>query len=178
MILMNNLLNHSCLDVVQAQTAIRVADEAWIATALLHREHPDRQDFSIQEIVDRARQERPDRDVRAGVEMHVSYHSVANKRPNPSDHRMLYATGRGTRRLYRPGDRADPLRKGKITPRRDRIPPRYHVLLDWYENEFVKDGSNRDDSLEPILALQGLGSEIWQGEDPDRYVQRLREGWD
>ena len=33
-----------------------VADEAWIATALLHREHPDRKDFKTTEIVRRAEQ--------------------------------------------------------------------------------------------------------------------------
>jgi hypothetical protein len=169
---------HPDSSALEAQTGIRVADEVWIATALLHREHPDRQDFSIQEIVDRAGQEQLGQAGRPGVRYHASYHAVANKRPNPAEHRMLYATGRNTRRLYRPGDPVDPLRRGKITPRREQIPPRYHVLLDWYENEFVKDGSDRDDSLDPILALQGLGSEIWQGEDPDRYVQRLREGWD
>lgn len=155
-----------------------MADEVWIATALLHREHPDRQDFSIQEIVDRAHQEHPDRDVRGGVETHVSYHAVANKRPNPSDHRMLYATGRGTRRLFRPSDLAHPQRTGKITPRRDQIPSRYQPLLDWYESEFAKDGWDREDSADPILALRGLGSEVWQNEDPDQYVQRLREGWE
>jgi hypothetical protein len=50
--------------------------------------------------------------------------------------------------------------------------------LDWYEHEYVKNDSDRDDSLDPILALQGLGSEIWQDEDPDKYVERLREGWE
>ena len=84
MILMNNIQNPSDSDVIQAQEAIRVADEVWIATALLHREHPDRQDFSIQEIVDRARREHPDRDVRPGVETHVSYHSVAKLKPPDS----------------------------------------------------------------------------------------------
>ena len=31
-----------------------VADEAWVATALLHREQPDRKDFAMKEIVHRA----------------------------------------------------------------------------------------------------------------------------
>lgn len=30
---------------------------------------------------------------------------------------------------------------------------------------------------DPILALVGLGEEIWKGVDPDQYVQKLREGW-
>ena len=36
---------------------IKVADEVWIATALLHREHPDLADFTIEEIMERAGQE-------------------------------------------------------------------------------------------------------------------------
>ncbi|MEK7405941.1 MAG: hypothetical protein AAB225_12605 [Acidobacteriota bacterium] len=157
---------------------IRVADQAWIATALLHREHPERQDFSIEEITDRARKETWSTEVSPGVKNHISYHAVANKEPNPSHHRMLYATGRGIRRLYRPGDPAHPLRKGKIIPRRDQIPPRYHFLLDWYENEFAMAASDQRTSPDPILGLLGLGSEIWAGESPDEYVRRLREGWE
>src|SRR5205085_7010490 len=40
-----------------AKTALKVADEVWIAVALLHREHPERGDFTIEEIVDRAKLE-------------------------------------------------------------------------------------------------------------------------
>ncbi len=36
---------------------VKVADEVWIATALLHREHPDAVDFSIDQIVGRVRKE-------------------------------------------------------------------------------------------------------------------------
>lgn len=157
---------------------IRVADQAWIATALLHREHPERHDFSIEEIVERARQEHGSPELPAGVKHHVSFHGVANKEPNPADYRMLFATGRGIRRLYRPGDPAHPQRKGKIVPRRDQIPPHYHFLLEWYENEFAKARPDRQASSDPILSLLGLGSEIWQDEDPDEFVRRLREGWE
>lgn len=38
---------------VKPKTRIRVGDEVWIATALLHRENPDREDFEVQEIVER-----------------------------------------------------------------------------------------------------------------------------
>ena len=30
--------------------SIKVADEVWIATALLHRENPKREDFSVQKL--------------------------------------------------------------------------------------------------------------------------------
>ena len=155
-----------------------MADQAWIATALLHREHPERHDFSIEEIIERARSEHWSSEVPPGVALHVSYHAVAAKKPDPSDHRLLHATGRGFRRLYRPGDPVHPLRKGKILPRRDQIPPRYHYLLDWYQEEFAKTPTDGQASPDPILALLGLGSEIWQGEAPDEFVRRLREGWE
>lgn len=157
---------------------IRVADQAWIAAALLHREHPKRRDFSIEEIIERARKEHWSSEVPPGVLMHVSYHAVAEKKPDPADHRMLHATRRGFRRLYRPGDPVHPLRKGKTCPRRDQIPVRYHFLLDWYETEFAQEPAGGHVTSDPILGLLGLGSEIWQGESADEYVRRLREGWE
>ena len=39
------------------QAPIKVANEVWITTALLHREHPDRPDFLIEDIVRRAKKE-------------------------------------------------------------------------------------------------------------------------
>ena len=33
---------------------LKIADEVWIATAQLHQEHPEAEDFSIEEIVWRA----------------------------------------------------------------------------------------------------------------------------
>lgn len=158
--------------------SIRVADEAWIATALLHRERPDRRDFTIQEIVNRAHQENLHGSLRPGLVVHVSLHCVANKGPNPGTYRMLFATGKHTRRLFRPTDVTHPLRKGKITPRRDQIPERYHELLDWYEKVFVPSGPRGTSHLDPILRLRGKGKEIWEGLDPDEYVRQLREGWE
>ena len=172
-------MNPSTLEAPPSTAAgIRLADQAWIATALLHREHPERADFSIQEIVDRARQEHWSAEVPPGLGMHVSYHAVAEKKPDPSDHRMLHTTRRGFRRLYRPGDPVHPLRRGKTLPQRDQIPARDHALLDWYEKEFAKAPLDGQASLDPILALLGLGSEIWRDENPDEYVRRLREGWE
>jgi hypothetical protein len=107
-----------------------VADEAWLATALLHREHPDAEDFSLGEIRDRARREFHDN--RPGVWQHIVSHCVASNRPNPAQYRMLHGSARGRRRLYRPGDPVHPDRKGKIYPERRDIPERYRSLVDWY----------------------------------------------
>jgi hypothetical protein len=119
---------------------IKVAPEVWIATALLHREHPDRQSFKVGEIVDRTAQEGLCRPLRPGVQVHASLHCVANKRPNPSMHRMLYETLDGGRRLFRDGDDAHPYRSGKIVPDREEIPAAYWPLLDWYAEEYNRRG--------------------------------------
>lgn len=40
----------------------------------------------------------------------------------------------------------------------------------------AREGARSTDP-DPILALRGLGKEIWKGVDPDKYVEELREGW-
>lgn len=156
-------------------TELRVADEVWIATALLHREHPERDDFTVKEIVERARQENITGGLRPGVALHASFHSVANKDPQPSQLRMLYDTGKG-RRLYREGDPAHPKRKGKIVPDAGAIPARYRPLLDWYRNEYA--ASREDAWLKAVKDLAGAGKDVFAGVDADEYVRQLREGWE
>src|SRR5437879_2244171 len=98
-------------------TALQVADEVWIATALLHREHPRAVDFSTEEILDRARDEGLHEPLRPGVYVHVLLHCVANRAPNPGRYRILFETSEGRRRLYRSGDPYHPGREGsKVTP--------------------------------------------------------------
>lgn len=155
---------------------LRVADEAWIATALLHREHPESQDFSIQEIVERARTENISEPLRPGVEVHVRFQCVADRPPEPAQLRMLSETIAGRRRLYRDGDATHPLRKGKILPEPDAIPDRYRYLLDWYRNEYAL--LSRDTWLGGVFEMIGAAKEVFKGIDPDEYVQQLREGWE
>ena len=164
----------------QAKTrqGLKVADEVWIVTALLHREHPDREDFLVAEIVDRARKEHLTPELRPGVYVHAILHCVANRPPNPGRYRMLVETGPNRRRLYRPGDPADEARRGgKVAPDHRAIPPKYHPLLDWYEKEYA---SRRGLSPEadPLLALRGTGRHLWAAEPADQSVRRLREGWE
>ena len=159
-------------------TSIRVADEVWIATALLHRRYPEEGDFTVGEIVRRARAEKITgvESLRPGVQVHAYLHCVANKPPNPGRYRMLVETSKGRRRLFRPGDPCHPGRStGKGIPSDDEIPARYGALLDWYRNEYV--GSGGHPIMDPILALRGLGEEIRTDEDADAYASRLREGW-
>jgi hypothetical protein len=170
---MNTAITHRD---VPHKISLKVADEVWIAAALLHREHADRNDFTVQEIIARARTENITGTLRPGVSVHAYLHCVANRPPNSAQYRMLYATGESARRLFRQSDEADPKRKGKITPEADDLPPQYRHLLDWYRTEY--DGSAADTWLRGVLEMSGSGSEIFSGVDPDDYVRKLREGWD
>jgi len=161
-----------------AISTIKVADEVWIATALLHREHPGSQDFSIEEIVNRARQEGLCTPTRPGVYVHVVQHCVANRPPNPGRYRMLAETGEGRRRLYRKGDSYHPGREGaKITPEPEDIPSSYRELLEWYRH-WSEQETSATSKEDPLLALRGSGRGLWSDEHADRYVERLREGWE
>jgi len=163
---------------VASRQSVKVADEVWIAAALLHREQTDREEFTIDEIVDRARQEAITETLRTSVRVHAALHCVANRQPSPARYRMLSATGKNTRRLFRPGDPYHREREGaKTTPNREEIPERYHTLLDWYRTDYVARTSAAP-GRDPILGLRGLGREIWRGEKQDEYVRHLREGWD
>ena len=84
---------------VVTRSDIKILDEVFIATALLHREQPDRQDFTISEIVERANRENLFGKPRPGVRSYASSHCVANRPPSPNRYGILYATGERTRRL-------------------------------------------------------------------------------
>ena len=96
------------MDTTLAKIGVKVADEVWIAAALLHREHPEKPDFTVEEIVDRAKQEGLFKPFRRGVYVHVIQHCVANRPPNPGRYRMLYETAPGRRRRGRPRSRGSP----------------------------------------------------------------------
>jgi hypothetical protein len=157
---------------------IKVADEVWIATALLHREHPDRADFEIEEIMQRATKEAGKRPLRPGVYVHIVQHCVANRPPNPGRYRMLFEIAPGRRRLFRNGDNYDPAREGaKIVPAREEIPSEYSELVDWYR-DWSQDSIEDRIKNDPLLALYGDGKDLWAEEKADDYVRRLREGWE
>lgn len=157
---------------------IKVADEVFIATALLHREHPDREDFSVTEIVERAIQENLVGEIRPGVKVHAYLHCVANRAPNPARLRMLYASTDRTRRLLRSGDDVHPERNGKIFPDPDDVPEQYRELIEWAKQRYGKEQPPRTRWLDGILQMRGMGRELWKDEDPDVYVRRLREDWE
>jgi hypothetical protein len=157
---------------------LRLADEVWIITALLHRENPDRDDFSVEEIRARAHDEHLTESLRPGFNVHVIEHCVANRAPNSGRYRMLIETAKGRRRLFRKGDPYHPAREGsKIVPEPEELSTQYRYLLDWYRDEYCAKHINSIEN-DPILRLRGLGKEIWKGIDPDEYIRQLREGWE
>ena len=127
--------------------AIRVADEVWIATALLHREQPDARDFSLKAIAARLVREGLTDDKRPGVYPHLSVHCVANRAPDKGRYLILFGTASSRRRLFL---RGGPREGGKIVPSRSRIPPKYHPLLDWYERDWA-----------PASRLRGVRGNSW-----------------
>ncbi len=162
----------------ETKHSVKVADEVWIVTALLHREDPERPDFTVSQIVDRARREGIAGELRPGVYVHALQHCVANRSPSPARYRMLYATAKLKRRLFHKGDSYHPARDGaKMTPTRGDIPSEYVYLLDWYSSLYTASKSKAS-AQNSILELRGLGKEIWEGLDPDEYVRKLREGWE
>jgi hypothetical protein len=158
--------------------AVKVADEVWIATALLHREFPSAPDFSVETIVKRAEREGLAGVLRPGVYVHVLQHCVANRPPDPGRYRMLFETAPSRRRLFRPADPYDLKREGsKIVPIAEEMTPGYESLLDWYK-AWVEDTGSFVPSEDPLMRMARIGKHIWQDEDPDEYVRRLREGWE
>src|SRR3990172_2849380 len=142
---------------VSTKNRVRVADEVWVATALLHSEQPDQPDFSVKEIVARANQENITGQLRPGVYVHIVQHCVANRRADPGRYRMLFETSRGRRRLFRNGDAYHPSREGsKITPQGGAIPDEYAELLSWYRDWSSRATESRAES-DPLIALAGSG---------------------
>src|SRR5271154_913447 len=114
------------------QTELKVADEVWIAAALLHRDHPEAPDFAVAEIVQRALQEGLHKPLRPGVYVHVIQHCVANRPAKPGRYRMLCETNPGRRRRFRKCDSYHPDRENaKITPELEDFPRGYSGLLSW-----------------------------------------------
>jgi hypothetical protein len=164
--------------ITEARRALKVADEVWIAACLLHQENPDRIDFTVAEIVARAEKEHLQERLRPGVYVHALQHCVANLPANPAHLRMLFATGKSTRRLFRPGDRYDLTREGgKVLPLLEDIPLNYRALIDWYQKRYVAGAPLPEQSDDPLLRSRGIGRHLGGDEHPDQHVRNLRHGW-
>jgi hypothetical protein len=161
----------------QMNAKVRVADEAWLAVAWLHRQNPEVPDFTIEQIMHAAQTLRLNGDVRPGVYVHVVQHCVANRPANPATHRMLFETSSGRRRLFRLGDAVHASRiNGRMTPVSEGIPSGFEGILEWYET-WGRETRRREGEDDPLLSLRGSGKHLWADEHADEYIRRLREGW-
>jgi hypothetical protein len=79
---------------------LKVADAVWVATAHLHQERPDADDFSIAEVIDRTVAEGLTAAKRISIQTHAYRHLVANREPRYATYRMLQETKPGRRRLH------------------------------------------------------------------------------
>lgn len=161
---------------------VSCGDEIWIATALLTRERPAEADYAVEDIMARAEQENIHGSVRKGLEGYARVHCCANKPPSPSALKMLYATGRNRRRLYRPTDDHHPGRTGRSVPALHDIPETYHELVDWWIQQVASfplvERPQGKSFLKAMEELRAAGKDTWKGVDADAYVRQLREGWD
>ncbi len=147
------------------RNVVRVADEVWIVVAHLHRRFPDRDDFSISEIMKAAHAlgVTGTTPLRPSLKAHVYHHCVANREPSPGRYKMLLETGEGRRRLFRPHDPCHPLRaKGKTQPDSREIPKAYTDLIPWY-GQWCGVGTPPSDK-DPLLGLKGLGQRLEESE--------------
>lgn len=159
----------------RTDATVRVADEVWVALALLHCENPSRTSFAAGEIRQRVEKEGIAPELRPGVATHIGQHCVANTPPKSGTYRMLLRLPDGSYRLYRPGDECHPQRKGKTTPHRSELPEPYRYLLDWYEREYRSNSGDR--LIDPVLAMAGVGKDLWMEEGGDAFINRLRDEW-
>lgn len=137
---------------------MKVADEVWVAAALLQSENPERDDFAGREIKERARRE--GWALRPGFHQHVSSHCVANKPADPANHRMLFEDSRGRRRLYRTGDPCHQDREqGKVRPEKQDILQQYQNLIDWYDAVYSKQPSRQSPTPSNINSRAVLARE-------------------
>ena len=151
-----------------------VADAVWIGTALLHQQSAG--PFPTETIVAFVENQKLTRRVRKSIWQHVNQHCVANRKAQPNNTCMLFATGGGNRRLFRDSDHPHPDRKdGRTHPAWEKLPPQYAYLRHWYET--VWNISPPQPTSDPLLDLIGTGSHIWKDEHADEYVERLRSNW-
>ncbi|HZQ91968.1 MAG TPA: hypothetical protein VFA60_09265 [Terriglobales bacterium] len=155
-------------------------NEIWIATALLHRAHPSRDDFTLPEIRSKVIELNPRRAAQPGLNTYLSSHCVAGKprQQNSIDARILVETGRppARRRLYRDGDPFHPSRSaGKTHPARSALPVEFRSLLDWYENVYCFRPPAAKPQRERIARLRELIGSI-NGEDLDLMKRVIEEG--
>ncbi|HEY4358668.1 MAG TPA: hypothetical protein VGN16_23175, partial [Acidobacteriaceae bacterium] len=118
-----------------AKEHVKVADELYLILALLHRENPERESFTIAEIMSRAASEGlgGSRSDQRSLRQHAYEHAAGNVPPGKvgGRYRMVFRDSDNRVRLLRTSDEVHPDRHQKWHPDRSEVPPKYHELLDW-----------------------------------------------
>jgi hypothetical protein len=157
---------------------ISAADLVWIAVAALSKQHPERHGFSHDEIRRKVNELEPHHGFPdATIRTHITTHCVANKKPDPGKHRKLYANSDGSYRLYSAQDSCHPGRKdGRTAPDPMRVPEKYAELLRWARDREPVIGNAA--KTDPILALAGVGKEVWRRlGGGEKFIREMRENW-
>jgi hypothetical protein len=155
---------------------LKVADAVWVATAMLQREHPEKEGFSVADIVERVKAEGLTEGEEGSIYLHANQHCVANRPPNQARLRMLFQTQGNLRRLFCPTESFHPARNGRFCPEPSELPYELLYLIDWYEGWCVSRRAEQHRLAtrhDPLLALAGTGDGRW-GLDAVAYVNKLR----
>jgi hypothetical protein len=155
---------------------LTVADAVWVGTADLQYRAGDDRVFTTDDLVEHIRGLALTKGQDKSIWQHVNQHCVANRKPQPNRACILFATGRGNRRLFREGDLTDLGRVGAPThPEWAKLPAQHQHLRLWYET--VWNGTAGRKVRDPLLSLIGVGGDIWKDIHADEYVAQLRAEW-
>ncbi len=115
---------------------LKVADEVWIAAALLHRAHPEARDFAVEEIVQRAKEEGLCQAISTGS-LRPCHPALCREPPS----QILVGIAcclklhRGAGVSFAVVTSYHPDREGaKITPKREDLPFGFNGLIAWYRD--------------------------------------------
>ena len=169
------------MSLAYAKSHVKVADELFLIVALLHREQPEKEAFTVAEILHRASKEGLG-SAEGSLRAHASGHAAANIAPDSRGgrYRMVFRQDDKRIRLLAPGDYVHPDRHQKFYPEPEEVPEKYRELLEWAKRRQEKGREPATSSpwLAGLYQLRGLGKEIWKGIDADQYVKNMREGWE
>ena len=162
----------------QALTKLKVADEVWIAVALLHREHLRLPIFPLKKSLTVL-------GGKASTNLFVPGSTFTSSCiASPIARRTRAATVcLSKRRRAADASFAEEMpiirtAQTQKSVRNPRICPLGYVdLLDWYRDWSIA-ASRSLVEADPLLQARGSGKHLWADEHADEYVRRLREGWE
>jgi hypothetical protein len=167
------------MSITYVKSHVKVADELFLVVALLHREQPEQEAFTIGQILQRAEKEGLG-SAPGSLRAHASQHAAANVDPDSrgGKYRMVFRERDHRVRLLAPSDYVHPDRHQKFYPDLEDIPEKYHEVVEWAKRRHERTDNSPVRWLESLHQLKGMGKGAWKGVDADAYVRGLREGWE